>query len=189
MQLPDVTIEPKWHTRTERNYMHPGELEMLMTLIDSVEPSVTRMIELGVNEGITAAAVLENFPTIERYLGVDVIPEYRFEIPAQTRERPPEPGRLALGFPSFELLLRSQFYDDNNIIGPFDVAFIDGDHGYLAVMKDFVLAKRVVRPGGIIIFHDYQNPTVQVTEALDRLYEGGIHIEHVRGTWLAFCRC
>jgi hypothetical protein len=28
-----------------------------------------------------------------------------------------------------------------------------------------------VRPGGIIIWHDYGNPTVEVTQVLDHLYD------------------
>jgi predicted O-methyltransferase YrrM len=38
----------------------------------------------------------------------------------------------------------------------FDVLFIDGDHSYEGVVKDFQMYAPFVRPGGIIGFHDVQ---------------------------------
>jgi cephalosporin hydroxylase len=38
--------------------------------------------------------------------------------------------------------------------GLFDFAFIDGDHSYEGVKRDFELYKHLVKPGGIIAFHD-----------------------------------
>jgi predicted O-methyltransferase YrrM len=37
---------------------------------------------------------------------------------------------------------------------PIDFLFIDGDHSYQGVKKDFELYAPLVRPGGIIAFHD-----------------------------------
>jgi predicted O-methyltransferase YrrM len=37
---------------------------------------------------------------------------------------------------------------------PVDVLFVDGDHGYDAVRRDFELYGPLVRPGGIVAFHD-----------------------------------
>lgn len=50
---------------------------------------------------------------------------------------------------------------DCNSIGPlladesFDVAFIDGDHRFDAVRRNIELFLPKIRPGGVIIFHDY----------------------------------
>lgn len=144
------------------------------------------MIEFGVNEGITAKAVLEYFPLIERYVGVDVPFDHKLSIPAQQVEVPREPGILVKDDPRFELVMRGE--DDSNITGMrFDVAFIDGDHGFEAVIKDYWIARQVIEPGGMIIFHDYLNPSVKVTEALEALYKNGRKgLYHVSGTWLAF---
>ncbi|OPX23635.1 MAG: hypothetical protein B1H04_03535 [Planctomycetales bacterium 4484_123] len=38
--------------------------------------------------------------------------------------------------------------------GPADVLFIDGDHGYQAVRSDYFLYRHLVRPGGVVAFHD-----------------------------------
>ena len=35
-----------------------------------------------------------------------------------------------------------------------DVAFIDGDHTYSGVKKDYDIYKKFVKPGGFMVFHD-----------------------------------
>ena len=186
MTLPVAMLEPKWHSQSVRAYMIPGELELLLTLIDSVNP--TSMIEFGVNEGRTALAVLAVFPSVTRYVGVDVVFNHQLEIPAQQIEVPHHPGHMVASNPRFELIIRGERDDvfDEVDFGLFDVAFIDGDHGYNAVIKDHKLAMRLVRKGGIIIHHDYTNKTVQSTEALDELYAQGHKLYHVEGCWLAY---
>jgi predicted O-methyltransferase YrrM len=183
--LPVVQIDPKWcewNSHTVRMYMLEGELEQLLALVNSIQPF--SMIEFGVNVGLTAIAVLTNFPDIDRYVGVDVEFDHKLEIPAQQYEVPKNPGFFVKDNARFELILRNE--DDSNITGLFDVAFIDGDHGKHAVLKDYLLAKRLVREGGLIVFHDYTNPTVEVTEVLDELHRQGTDLKHVEGTWLAY---
>lgn len=181
--LPKVKLESNYTSFTTRKYMQPGEIELLLTLLQRVQP-LESMIEIGVNEGLTARAVLESSDAIGYYVGVDVRRDHEMQIPAQQIEIPEEPGRLVKHDSRFKLLIReeSPLLEDRE----FDAAFIDGDHGYDAVMVDYYLAKSSVRPGGIIIFHDYNNPTVQVTQALDYLYSRGCEIVSVDGTWLAY---
>ncbi len=40
-----------------------------------------------------------------------------------------------------------------------DALFIDGDHAYKAVLQDWLLYSPLVRPGGIIAFHDVELET------------------------------
>lgn len=183
MRLPLATVKSPYGSRTVRNYMQDGEQELLLSLITLVQPY--SMIEFGVNEGLTALAVLDHFPYINRYVGVDVAYNHVLSIPAQQVEVPKEPAKYILGDPRFELIFRGS--DDSNIKGKFDVAFIDGDHGFEAVIKDYWLARQLVSGGGMIIFHDYLNPSVQVTEALETLYKKGKRdIYQVPNSWLAF---
>ena len=42
--------------------------------------------------------------------------------------------------------------------GPFDLLHIDGDHAEKAGQIDFDIYSKMVRPGGLIIFHDVTNP-------------------------------
>jgi hypothetical protein len=66
--------------------------------------------------------------------------------------------------------------------------FIDGDHSELAVLHESRIASYLVRRGGIIVWHDYDNPAVEVTQALNRLHEEGWPIASVVGSWLAFMK-
>ena len=42
-----------------------------------------------------------------------------------------------------------------------DLLFIDGDHTTEGVKRDFDLAKRLVRVGGLIVFDDLERPEVE----------------------------
>jgi predicted O-methyltransferase YrrM len=172
--------------QTVRQYMNPGEQEVLLELIDGVQPRF--VVEIGVNTGITARAVLQNIPTISRYVGVDVYPDYQFELPAQRTERPIDPGSWVRNDPRFELMLRGNDESQLFFSEPVDVVFIDGDHGREAVWRDSRAATVLVERGGMIIWHDYANPAVEVTGVLDELHASGRNLYAVEGTWLAFER-
>lgn len=167
-------------------YFHPGELETLLTLYASVEPR--RIIEFGVNTGRNAAAALRNFPQLQEYVGVDVLPGYVTQMAVQRKEIPEVPGQLAAHDPRFTLIVsaRGSFDLSPGDLGFADAAFIDADHSRDGVMNDFAIALSAVRPGGLIIFHDDNClPVVQVTQTLNELCEGGHKIVHFEGTWLA----
>lgn len=162
---------------------------MLVHLVRSVTPRV--VVEFGCNEGRGARALLRNVPSIERYVGIDVLPGYRTIQPCQRNEVPAMPGRLARDDHRFELLLcaRGSFDLSARDLPACDAAFIDADHSRQGVLNDFVLAKAIVRPGGIVIFHDdNDSPKVQVTQTLDELHAHGEAITRVAGTWFAYWR-
>lgn len=56
---------------------------------------------------------------------------------------------------------------------PIDFAFIDGDHFYPGVKADFIEYGKMVRPGGIIAFHDIMEAThdheIEVSQLWDQL--------------------
>jgi predicted O-methyltransferase YrrM len=60
-----------------------------------------------------------------------------------------------------------------------DLLFIDGDHSYLGVKKDFEMYAPFVRRGGIVLFHDIlPHPKVPAC-AVDRLWnEIKVHFKH-----------
>lgn len=188
--LPSVTIDapPVNLAGLPRTYMTPVELAALAALVRSV--SARGVMEIGCNSGRTAALLLRECPTIEHYLGVDVLPGYTFANKVQSKEVPDDPGIWASGDDRFTLWLSKRGSRD---IAPgpasFDVVFIDGDHSEEAVTLDTELARACVPPGGLIIWHDYHNlETVDVRRVLDAQYAEGRKIQHVAGTWLAFER-
>src|SRR5262245_41932315 len=160
LRLP-VVLPPKispidW-TGLPRRFLHPGELEILIALMRLVRHP-RRAVEIGVNEGRTAAAALRSLPDLECYIGVDVRPGYVPSCPVQRNERPARPGHYAERDPRFRLILGPRGSLDlmpHDLGGEADIMFIDGDHGCVAVEHDSALALDIVRPGGIIIWHDY----------------------------------
>lgn len=174
--------------RSLRHFMMPGEMDVVIALVARAQPSV--IVEFGVNEGITANDLLLHFIDVERYVGIDVTPEYAADISRQQLpEIPTEPGRLADSDPRFELILRRHGSLDLQPVDlpRCDVAFIDGDHSYKVVTHDSWLAQRIVRPGGIIIWHDCGNDaTPDVQRALEEYHRRGWPIKKVDQTWLAF---
>jgi len=184
LSLPSID----WSKRPRR-YLNAGELEVLIALVASVSPK--HVLEFGVNEGRTAAAILEYVPGIVQYVGVDVLSGYVTPLPVQRNEVPERPGHLAAHDPRFHLILRP---DGSRNLRPtdlveFDAVFIDGDHSARGVIHDTALARGVLRPGGIIIWHDYHNlGTVHVREVLHQMHAEGDSIFHVANTWLAFER-
>jgi predicted O-methyltransferase YrrM len=169
--------------------MNKGELETLIALVRSVRPH--HVIEFGVNVGRTAKAILANVAGIERYTGIDVMPGYVPAKAVQRNEIPAFPGALVEDDPRFQLVIRPRGSLDLTAadLAPCDAAFIDGDHGREAVMHDTALARALVNPGGIIVYHDYHNlGTVDVKAVLEEMSQAGAPIVHVEQTWLAYER-
>lgn len=55
-------------------------------------------------------------------------------------------------------------------LAPFDLVFLDGDHGYRTVAPEIAQFRPLVRPGGILAGHDYGNPKhPMVQKAVDAL--------------------
>ena len=118
-------------------------------------------------------------------------PGYSFACKVQAREVPAVPGELAIGDERFELLLRDRGTFDltPDDLPSCDVVFIDADHSRVAVLNDRKLAKAIVRPGGMVVYHDDNGlEVVDVSLALDGLADDGAEIVHIAGTWLAFER-
>jgi predicted O-methyltransferase YrrM len=171
-------------------YLNEVETALLVTLVRSVKPQV--MVEIGCQEGRTAKIILDNVSTLRRYIGIDVPPDYEPTLACQRGEIPRSAGVYAAKDPRFFLLLRKRGSLD---VGPqdldgecIDAIFIDGDHSERAVAHDSHLARALVRPGGVICWHDYNNSAVEVTAVLERLSRQGWPIVAIEGSWLAYMR-
>lgn len=176
-------------TGLDHRFMNQDELEVVVALVRSVAPST--VIEIGVNTGRTALALLNHVPTIKSYIGIDVFENYIPSKPVQRYEVPKKPGFLAAKDKRFDLLLSGRGSLDLEPVDlpPCEAIFIDGDHGREAVKHDTELAYALIKPGGIIIWHDYHDlGTVDVREVLDEYYRAGAPLLHVERTWLVFQR-
>jgi len=66
---------------------------------------------------------------------------------------------------------------------PVDFLFIDADHSYEGVKADFENYHGLVRPGGIIGFHDVNHPPVrQLWDEINISHQSKIHHNHGLGT-------
>src|SRR5215831_16407609 len=167
--LPRGVLEPARLRPFQNKYLGDVEVGLLVTLVASVNPRV--MIEIGVNEGRTAAQILRALPTLERYIGIDVPPGTEPTLECQRTEVPHTAGIFAAADERFWLLVRDRGSLD---VGPQDLEladaiFIDGDHSAKAVAHDSQLSRCLVRPNGIIVWHDAGNEAVEVTQVLEQL--------------------
>lgn len=62
----------------------------------------------------------------------------------------------ALGFEDFTHFVHGKAEDFMKTVeGDFDLIFLDGDHSAAAVYREIPLALELLRPGGVILLHDY----------------------------------
>ena len=73
--------------------------------------------------------------------------------------------------------------------GQCDVVFVDGSHAYSYVVSDSRKALELVRPGGLVLWHDYHGPrhSPGVYRALNELADT-LPLVHIKGTALAAYR-
>lgn len=80
-------------------------------------------------------------------------------------------------------------FDSSPFEGSIDLVYVDAGHTYPYVIADSLSAFRMVRPGGVILWHDcYQVLHPDVLQALCEFAEKGRQIHHLRGTCLAVYR-
>jgi predicted O-methyltransferase YrrM len=123
----------------------PAELAGLLGLLEQIRPRV--IVEIGCDAGGTLWA-WQQLPGPPRVIGVD-LPAAAYS----TAEFPETHGaELIIGNShhgrTFTLL--AQTLGDTLA----DVLFIDADHTYRGVAADYHGYRPLVRPGGLIVFHD-----------------------------------
>lgn len=64
----------------------------------------------------------------------------------------------------------------------YDIIFIDGSHDRESVAADAEAASRLLKPDGLLVFHDYQANDPGVTEAIDEFIAGGATLVSRRGS-------
>jgi predicted O-methyltransferase YrrM len=165
-------------------------MEIIAALLRDVEAK--SCLEFGCRDGRTARVLLHNVSSLERYVGVDVPMSYEPQLEHQFAEMHSQPGILAARDPRFELMILEHGTLDlepQSFKESFDACYIDGDHSERVVLHDSMLAGALVKPGGVIVWHDYhEGQHVEVRLVIDKLVDKGWPIKQVSGTWLAFCK-
>lgn len=172
---------------SRHQYVNVPDRKALLALSATFMPKV--VVEIGIQRGETAQLLLANGPWIRKYIGIDVPPGTALPLPGQQSEVPPEAGVLVNGDKRVKIMIRANGSLDlePEDLPLADLVFIDGDHSAAAVLADTILARTILRPGGIIVWHDYGNKTVEVTQVIDQLNRAeGDRICLVDGTWTCF---
>jgi hypothetical protein len=83
----------------------------------------------------------------------------------------------------------SKALDDAPLQGQFDLVFVDGSHAYSYVASDTDKALRMLRPGGLLLWHDYRGPSHSegVFRFLNELSER-LPLGRIEGTSLVYYR-
>jgi predicted O-methyltransferase YrrM len=84
----------------------------------------------------------------------------------------------------------SKTFDESEFVNRCDLIFVDGSHAYSYVQSDSRKALRMVRPGGVVLWHDYDGARRHangVFKALNELSRD-VPLVHVTGTTLVAYR-
>jgi len=126
----------------------PEKIEGLLTYLSLANPRT--VCEIGTESGGTSLLLSRGLPSVDLLVCVDLFAKNmprlrRFVLPSQAVRfvNGPSAAPAAVRQVSRALASRS-----------LDVLFIDGDHRYEGVRKDFLAYRHFVRPAGIIVFHD-----------------------------------
>jgi predicted O-methyltransferase YrrM len=172
-----------------REYLIAGEMQIIAALLRGIEAEL--MIEFGCRDGRTAYVLMQNVPSLKKYIGVDVPMSYQPGLSHQRNEMVAQPGWYMLDDPRFELIIRERGSLDlaAHDLPHCDAVFIDGDHSEAVVDHDSELARALVSHGGLVLWHDYNNyETIGVRRVVDKLAAQDWPIHIVKDTWLAYCR-
>jgi predicted O-methyltransferase YrrM len=167
-------------------YLNREETGLVVSLMHEVEPKI--VIEFGVQLGRTAKVLLANLPSIERYVGIDVPHHFEPTLQNQKSEVPETAGLYARGDPRFDLMLCAEGSSglQADDLPRCQAVFIDGDHSEAGASHDSDLARMLLQPPGVIIWHDYGNAAAEVTATINGLVRRGWPIRRIEGTWLAY---
>jgi predicted O-methyltransferase YrrM len=76
----------------------------------------------------------------------------------------------------------SKAFDETPFVNSCDLIFVDGSHAYSYVMSDSKKALRMLKPGGVVLWHDYVGPEEEgVFRGLNELATS-LPLVHVEGT-------
>lgn len=147
-----------------------GELQFLADEVAKIRPEV--IVEIGSDAGGTLWLWSKLFPNAKLFC-ID-LPHGPFSTGIPLDERIPA-ERIHANSHDYgtKFLLKERLIGKGSKVGKLiDFLFIDGDHTEEGVTKDFLDYQSLVRPGGIIAFHDiaeHPDPNVGVSRFWDKV--------------------
>ncbi len=155
------------------------------------------MFEFGTCTGKTSYLWARNAPSGARVVTLTLAPTQQADYTAASGDDTTD-TKFALQESAFEQFLYtgtpyadavtqlygdSKQFDESPWLDWADLVFVDGSHAQSYVESDSAKAMRIVRPGGLVLWHDYAGPrhAPGVYTALNALSQR-VPLQHVRGT-------
>ncbi len=136
---------------------------LMMQLVAMLKPE--RVFEIGTSQGRTTALIAMNTPATTKIFTLDLPPEATLPTGVSDLHLI-ELARKELGI-AFrdtnwatritQLLGDSEGFDFKLYFDSIDLATVDGSHTYKFVLCDSLNAFRMIRPGGVILWHDFES--------------------------------
>ena len=162
-----------------------------------------QLFEFGTCTGKTAYLWARNAPDDARVVTLTLAPGERADYSAERTDDPTD-VEFALKESAFTEFLYSrsgvehkveQLFGDSKALdvapweGQCDIVFVDGSHAYSYVVSDSEKALRLVKPGGLVLWHDYAGPrhASGVYRALNELATR-LPLSRIQGTTLVAYR-
>lgn len=152
---------------------HDDEIRWLWELVRAEAPR--SVLEIGLDRGGTLFLWTRAAAPDAHLISMDTRPSGRlgqcspFALTRRRFARPSQRVDLLLGTDSH--LRSSRTRVEEMLDGaPIDFLFIDGDHSFEGVAEDFRLYSPLVRPGGVIAFHDIAQSATPATEGVARFW-------------------
>jgi cephalosporin hydroxylase len=133
--------------------VHQIETE-IRSLLDWVAPMAPRRVcEIGMAMGGTTFLLGQALPSVEHLVGVDLLVRHKQRLRYFSRPRQRLTFLEGSSYaPEMVERMRAELGGQE-----LDLLFIDGDHTFDGVAKDFAFYRRFVRAGGVIVFHDIED--------------------------------
>jgi predicted O-methyltransferase YrrM len=130
--------------------MHQIKTEILKFLEFLLPLKPQLICEIGTADGGTNFLLSQALPNVELMIGVDLFVRNQFQLQYFSK---PSQNLVFLNGSSYALPTVQNalsVLEDRKL----DLLFIDGDHNYEGVKKDFLMYRNTVKEGGVIAFHD-----------------------------------
>jgi predicted O-methyltransferase YrrM len=186
---PELTINKSFKERG--GLLWAQDPKVFFPTINALVPKI--ILEIGTHKGETTLGIANSSPKSRVYT-MDICKEMRKDIdPFQRPEILPK-SKVGQVFKDKKRNIVQIFGDSRDIkTYPFngkkiDLAFIDGNHNFDAVVKDSLNTLKFMKHQSIVFWHDFIiNGNSQVPAALGYLKaKKGLDIYHIKDTWLAF---
>lgn len=168
------TFRGKRYFRSIKPLQTPGEIQQAYELCLETKPK--RVLEIGTAKGGTLYLWCQAAADDATLISID-LPGGKFgggyvEPRAELYRSFARPGQ------TLHLLRANSHADDtrkqiDELLGgeKFDFAFIDGDHTYAGVRDDFLHYGKLIRPGGVCLFHDIKPAHHDAEIEVDQLWD------------------